>query len=1124
MAINPSNPALINLHALYVNNTDSHAQKGSHVRVANHPILGLPRMPFVLERADVQDKEISRLHLREDAVFLLNGGVVTPPFSMVDSDELVVRLPSGPANYPIWAELIADPGPRGSDPIFDRPTLEIPRPGGRRPIPIPGFNRRIDMPSVVTDRLPRPDFSVPAASTASAMTVDAYLPSAIGISAYLGQRNTLPFAFSGPGLRELRGRGRGTVAGVRWINGMDLQKLKFRVVDVLNLPHEGGARYLSLTNWQSLCDQRRDAQSPRRRPLQDTNGAPAPAAAPGFSTADEDDRVGTFFKSIRQPLEELINLPTAQIAQMTTHDMSDSAGNSISADGNASLRLSTLSLLMQSFSDPGMASFMGYKTLDPEPRQGDPNGLVLYRLTGIFARPTEYPTVAKSGELTARDVAVLTLRKVIEQMPSATLDQLMADYDELVKGFLQERRVTYNPGELSDRNHIPTCALAIADGRAPLLPVRAPVLNAPRHRDWLPAPIDAPIRDTETGVNDLVAGATMAAGRRQPPGTGVWTSLNTQVATDRPWHALIAPGRPEPDQFAADPTADPPQSFVADGSTGPGEFAHHVAQQDRFGRYSNWGAREGTAGPRPKPPRPVVFATYAQPAIESGSHSGRIAATVPLPDEDALAPGSFPLLHAELTAMIDGQAVPFHTVNSLVSGAINLPQPPGVPGTALPNIGLRENFAGPALANSASRKMRITAVWVDNTGQRSETSEPAILTLTDPYPPPQVPIPDTLLYSARPDATGTAWVERSWPLAGNAAYAVYYADENRLRSHLRNSQAAIDTELLAALESEDDPAARATLLRVNQGRFPTALFERLKQAITVHGSSGQATFRHALSGSLRVLSGYKIVAENPKNAARPDLSTVDTVFYGVPNSVPPQRPTVTAKRVPSEPGEPDLVVEVIVTLRTGVTAARLARIRRTRSSVVHALRNPVIGTALFGPTDPDTGLQTATFRDIGAAQIAPAARFAPFVNYSWIAEAQGAPEPGSAATPRTVEGRWGPASAPVTLGLVPDNPPDAPSLVSQTGDSVSGGVRNLTLTFDGPADLAPTSTGSWSVTRLTLIPDAPVEVAELLAAGSSSWSIPGDDDSTRVLPAGTRILVFVTDPLGRQGGRTEVML
>jgi hypothetical protein len=1124
MAINPSNPALINLHALYVDHTDSHAQKGSHVRVANHPILGLPRMPFVLERAFVQERAIGRLHLREDAVFLLNGSVVTPPFSLSGGDELVVRLPSGPANYPIWAELIADPGSGTTDPIFNRPTPEIPRPVGRPPIPIRDVTRRLVLPSVLTDRLRRPDLTVPAASTASAMTVDAYLPSAIAISAYLGQRNTVPFAFSGPGLRELRARGRGTVVGIRWLNGMDAQKLHFSVVDVLNLPHHGGARYLSLTNWESLCDQRRNAQSPRRRPLQDTNGAPAPAAAPGFSPADEGDRVATFFKSIKEPLDELINLPTAQIEQMTTRDMTDASGDSISVDGNASLRLPTLSLVMQSFSDPGMASFMGYKTLDTEPQDNDPDGLVFYRLTGVFARPTAYPKVPKQGELTAREIAVLTLRNVIEQMPTVTLDELMTDYDKLVKGFLEEHGVTYTPGALNDRSYLPTCALGIADGRAPLLPVRTPLLDAPHHRDWLPAPIDAAIRDTETGINNLVAGATMAAGRRQPPATGTWTSLNAQVSPDRPWQALIAPGRPEPDRFADDPTADPPQSFIADHGTGPGEFTHHVAQQDRFGRYSNWGARDGAAGPRPKPPRPVVLATYAQPAIDSGSHSGQITATVPLPDEDSLAPGSFPLLRAELIAMIDGQAVPFHTLNSPVSGAINLPQPPGTPSDALQNRGLRENFAGPALANGASRTMRITAVWVDSAGQRSETSEPAILTLTDPYPPPQVPIPDTLLYSARPDATGTAWVERRWPLAGNAAYAVYYADENRLRSHLRSSTATTDTALLADLESEDDPAARATLLRANQARFPATLFERLKEAITVDTGSGQATFRHALSGSLRVLSGYKIVAENPNNAARPDLSTIDTVFYGVPNSDPPQRPTITARRVAPEAGEPDLVIELTVTLRTGVTEARLARIRRTRSSVVDALRNPVIGTALFGPVDPETGLQTATFRDIGAAQIAPAARFAPFVNYSWLAEAQGAPEPGSAATPRTVDGRWGPASAPVTLGVVPDLAPDAPTLVTQAGDVVSSGVRNVTLTFEGPADLAPTSMGQWFVTRLTLIPDAPIESTELSAPSGTSWSIPGDDNSTRVLPTGTRILVFVTDPLGRQGARTEVML
>ena len=64
-----SNPALLNLHTLVVNNSDSHAQPGTHACVSHHPWLGLPAMPFVLERATVHLKEIENVELRTDASF-----------------------------------------------------------------------------------------------------------------------------------------------------------------------------------------------------------------------------------------------------------------------------------------------------------------------------------------------------------------------------------------------------------------------------------------------------------------------------------------------------------------------------------------------------------------------------------------------------------------------------------------------------------------------------------------------------------------------------------------------------------------------------------------------------------------------------------------------------------------------------------------------------------------------------------------------------------------------------------------------------------------------------------------------------------------------------------------------
>lgn len=1136
MAFNLSNPALINLHALYVDASDSHARKGGHVRVAHNPLLGLSSMPFILERAFVSSERIARLQLREDAVFLRGDTVVTPPFTISEGEEVTVRLPSQPGDYPIWVELMADPGALTTPPVLGRPTL-----GPLRPV-IGGLDIRPNFggitvgppitvaPTVIGGGAIRGDvFGAGGVTLAqgqpSAMTVDAYLPSTGGNLAFLGRRNAGPFAFSGPGIRELEVRGRGTIVGMRWINGMQAQKLDYQVIDVMNLPHPGGLRYLNLSNWQALSDKRRDMQSPHRRPLQDTLDAPAPFAASPFAEADESDRVDALFDGIELPLSELITHPTSQIQQMTSRAMKKPDGTSVSMDGNATLKLPTLALVLQSQADPGVASYMGYKSLDAVESRDDPDGLHFYRLSALFERPTEFPVVPKFGTLTPQQAAVLLLRPIIQQHQTFGLDQAFDEFITLAKPFLDKFGIQTEIGELKDRPFMPLAAQAVADCRAPLLPVQPPALEVPRHRDWLPSLVTDPVRDVETGVNGLVAGANMAAGRRQPPGGGDWRNLNTETKPGSPWHALIAPGQPAADPLAPTPTADPAQSFVSDRTVGPGTFSHHVAQQDRFGRYSDWARRDGAAGPRPKPPRPVVMATYAQPDMATGLHAGRVTATIPMPKSDALAPGSFPLLRADITVMIDGQPAAFLTLNSPASASIVLPQPAGTPATAAAQRGLRERFDGPNLANGSERVLTITAVWVDTASQVSVPSEPAVLRLVDPYPPLQTPIPDVLLYSARPDTTGQAWVERNWAAAsGNVAYAVYYADEGRMRDHLRNSAVPADGALLTNLEAQDDPAARATLLRSNQGRFPDFLFERLKDSMNHNSTTGQAGFRHSLSGSLRVLNGYKIVAENALNSARPDLSTVDTVFYGVPNSDPPARPTITARLVAPETGEPPLVAELTVTLRTGVSEAKLARIRRTRSGTIDPVRNPIVGTAMFGPVDPVTGLQTATYRDIGAALIAPAARLSAFVKYAWIAEAQGAPEPGSTATPRTVEGLWSRVSPPVSVETVPNTAPGAPTLQSHTRQLMVGGIRDLNLTFSGPADLGPTPMGDWTITVLRLLPGSPAETSEHPSVGTATWTVAADPNPNRTLPTGTKVLVFVTDPLGRPGAKTEFLV
>lgn len=1135
---NFANPGLLNLQALYVDPSDSHAKPGAHVRVAHHPVLALPLMPFVLEKAVVNVKIFERLLFREDAVWHMNEQQVFPPFSMSDGDEVTVTMPTGAGSMAIWAQVLADPGSNpvpGVVPVIpDRlPTQPPIRPHEPIRRPLDSIRNRDLRTPILPDRadLLNADLLTPSSDFVSAMQVEGFLRSADSGIRSLGTRSELPFAFSGPGLAKFLIRGRGTVVGIRWLEGDQAQKgLEWQVHDILNLPHQGGMRYLGLTNWQNLCAARVDAQSPKRRPMQDVTGAVSRTAAPGHVPAAEFDRVNTLFKSLEEPLEALINNPTPQHQHVTRHALTRQSGDNVLPDNSASATIPTLGLVAQGQVDPGMASWMGYKSFDRSHVDDSEHRMTFFRVRGYFRDPSN-----EFLESERYHIARLLVLEARQSFGLNKLGQLLDDFQAVSSSWLRRRQVELVP-DMAQVQGTLMGAMAVADYHAPLDAMLPPILDKPRHVSWLPTPINIPKRATETEVRGLRVGGALAVQMRQPQNVGPWRRLNrTLDHGEGAWRTLMLPGMvtrsdnapPLPAGVAA------PDTVIADTQTGPDALSLHVAQMDRFGRYSNWTTVLGDAGVRPKPPRPVIIGSYQQPSISSGLHAGDINITVPMPEDDALAPGSHPLLRADITVEVDGSvfgpllslpvstAVSIHPNNDIPDPNAS-PGPDGIqPSLPIPadqdRRGVRISIKGPVIPATQSRSLRIVARWRDTALQSSVLSEPFTLTMTDPYPPAQIAIPDVLDYATRPDATGIAWVEHDIPGASvGVNYAVYYADENRLRDHLRRSGDAADQTLLTQLEAESNPAARATELRLAQTRFPGHLYERLEGAVE---TSPNLRFRHALPGSLRVLSAYKVAVESEANAAGPDLRQLDTIFYGIPNSDPPARPSVSVKLVPPVADEPGLVAEVTVTLRAGVKPAAQARLKRTRSGVVDPIHNPVIGTEAFGPIDPDTGLQTATFRDIGSAEIAPSARFLSFIKYAWIVEAQGLEEPGSTSSASgSVPGLWSEASAPATLTLIPDTGPAAPIFNSSTSLPVSGGLTDIELTFDYPQDLTPGSPGPWHIRVERAVPDAGlILLSEEPATGGSTFSVNDSD----IVPSGTRFRVQVIDPVGRESPAVE---
>ena len=1151
-----SNPSLLNVQALFIDNSDSHAQNGAHIRVSHNPLLGLPSMPFILQRADISQQNFKRLPKRTDVVSYHNqyNEELVPPFSINLGDEITVTLPSGPTNMAIWAELIADPSSTPS------------RPRGRRSSRFPtnfrDISRNIGRLNSAVDLFPtnlkdlRTDIfrDIDLSSRnpqASAIKVTAYMQTVSDNQEYalLGSRNKNPFAFSGTGIKKLVVRGKGTITGIQWINAYEKQSLfKFVTVDILNLPHEGGVRYAHVSKWESLCSTRRDKQAPKRLPLQDTHNAPARFSAPNFSQSKENARVKTLFSGIETPLENLINDPTPQLAQKIKQEILGKDNKNISKDKSATMNIGSLGLMLQSQLDPGVASYMGYKTLDTDHIKSNPEvvqRLSIYRVVGFFNDPSTHKELFKDP------LFALLYKQATTLGSRTTTDKAISQFEGTAGTYLKSKNINIKY-TTQEKNSIILQGIAVADHMSVLDEVNPVSLDKPCHLNWIPSKINTPIRSIETEISNLVATAGLAVKLRQTQNSNNWQNKNSVLGkVPNAWHALSIAGiyKLKPgDRLNAckekqsETNQEIQENFIADSSVGADNFRQYVAQMDRFGRFSEWASVVGDKGLRPVPPRPTVIATYKQPdptnesekclpELNPDKHQGCITVTVPLPEDDALAPASFPLSHVELT--VRSNNAPFGSLLTiLVTEKISIhpeppitPEPPPEPPLEPRNdqFGLRITFLGPIIPTTLSRDLEVTAVWVDTQGQRSDVSEPAKLMMHDPYPPVQMPIPDVLEYAARPDATKKSWVERRWETAGsNVQYAIYYTDENRLRDYLRTESKegeAWASSLLEDLENETDLAARASMLKVENARFPDYLYERLKDVLATDIAPGFTGFRHALSGSLRTLSAYKIVAESVNTAARPKLSDVDIVFYGVPNSDPPARPSITAKLLPPTGDPLKYVVELTITLRPGVTQGELARIRRTRSGVIDPLSNPIVDTANFGPIDPTTGLQTARLKDTGSALIAPNAQFSPFVNYAWIVEAQGIPEVGSASSiAGAVAGLWSRPSAPVNLDILPQNIPAPPIFETQNGNIETLGIRNLALTFSYPVNLVPTSLGAWVIRVERIFPnEAMTLLSEEDAETGITFVVLGDmTDPSLLIPHGTKYRVRIIDPIGRE--------
>jgi hypothetical protein len=99
-------PQLLNVQAFPAQLSEPHLKAGNHLRIAHHPLLGLPHAPFLVSRATTDS--MKGLAERKNAIWTdSRGNILTPPFQMSADNPVTARLILPAGETCIWAEIIA---------------------------------------------------------------------------------------------------------------------------------------------------------------------------------------------------------------------------------------------------------------------------------------------------------------------------------------------------------------------------------------------------------------------------------------------------------------------------------------------------------------------------------------------------------------------------------------------------------------------------------------------------------------------------------------------------------------------------------------------------------------------------------------------------------------------------------------------------------------------------------------------------------------------------------------------------------------------------------------------------------------------------------------------------------
>ena len=830
-------------------------------------------------------------------------------------------------------------------------------------------------------------------------------------------------------------KGSGRVAGARWLDAKLLDRYANDPWRLLSLSAAPDHYYTPTATAVSDAIDRVRRGGPLREPMYNAPNATGPVTSPAIALPPDAEKLRV--ENSNASAKSWVNALIAKGTQPPPQRRFSYQTNTTVA---GSFEMSMLEAVWLSSLDPGMAKWLGFGDVDDQP-VGVTGDVVAYIIKGIWQQ----------------DIGALNDPDLHASIAAGRLDTVAAL--NTAKGFALANPAGVKPPFYD------LFTVACATIGKPGVPPSAPLLDKFDYKPFLPAIPPEARREVVLRAKGFVPGPGVAFAREASAG---FVSLNPKNTKGAPLPLIVSTPHDSSEG----------NGKLYDRNAPPKQIIYRLAQADWFGRWSPWGQYTADPANRPKPPRPVIQAFYAPPEevlwSQPGPLSGKFTVIVPVPPNESLAPGSYPLATLQLKVG-------------------NVTASKGV-ATANANGDIVAEVTGPALMPCAQTEVTITAKWIDSDNQFSDESLPVVRKISDPRPPEPVELNYALDYSSRPDATGKSRIDLRWNASGNQdRFRVYYASETILLSKLEKVNAGLANQIRNAASMPQ----RAQMFKDNKNAFSRAWFEVLTNEPLKKGGASTMRFVHEVSGKLATLGFYRVAPVSIANIEG-SFDSTPMVAYAVPNVMPPAMPLLNVIPVPANSS-----ANVTIRVPRGVTAAAAYRLRRTTGTPSDAARIRVVAEGAINPAAPGDPMQEV---------VVPQANLKLWKRYFWRAEVRGVNLPGA-----NIKGDWSKASAPVETILIPSGPPLPVSNLTLTA---APGKWTISFHHD-PAQLNGGSVGRFRLELYKHIPGLKEQkIATLFAgtpAGDTGFDAQGDASFVDAAdaPPGTAYRVLVIDPLER---------